>query len=106
MKLYHATKRINEASIDKDGLKATSGLYDQEGMPLNPPECSFVYFTPDLEHAKTFGSLIYAVDSKKLDQSKLDSYRELICDMMHTDDYWNFRGDVPASLLTKLSLHK
>lgn len=85
MKLYHATDPTNKESIMKEGLKAVWG---------------FVYMTPDLNHARKLGKLIFEIDSTKLNQEYLGSYREMICDIMKTDDYWHYGDDIPAKLLT------
>lgn len=102
MKLYHATSEDNEKSIDKHGLVPASGLSDAHGKPLNVPGCSFVYLTPDLEHAKTYGGILYEVESDDLDQTKLGKYREKICDICGTDDYWNYSEQIPPGLLKRL----
>lgn len=101
MKLYHATDKDNEKSIDKNGLIPFSGFYSKDGKPLTIPGCSFIYFTPDLEHAKNYGGVVYEVESNSLDQTKLDKYCEGICDIYKTDDYWNYSAPIHPSLLKK-----
>jgi RNA:NAD 2'-phosphotransferase (TPT1/KptA family) len=87
MRLFHSTKVKNMSSILKDGLIATLG---------------YVYMTPDLEHAKKLGNLVFEIDWQKLDPKYLGTYREMICDIMKTDDYWHYGNNIPPQLLKLL----
>lgn len=84
MKLYHATKPENYHSIMEKGL-----------IPYFPA----VYLTPDLKVARMFGLLIFEVDTKDLDQNQLGTFREMLCDILKTDDFYHYCNIIPPKLL-------
>ena len=88
MKLYHGTSVENAKDIDREGIKAVFG---------------FVYMTPDLAVAKRFGEVIYEIDSDDLDDDYLGSYREMLCDILKTDDFYHFGGDISRHTIKKLT---
>lgn len=87
MKLYHATKKENLDAIMKDGLRADLSL-------------GYVYMTPDLKHAELFGDIVFEIESQTLDPKLLGSYREMICDIFFTADYWHYGDTILPKLLT------
>lgn len=84
MKLYHATKEENKQAILRDGLIAF--------FPA-------VYMTPDLVVAKRFGEVVFEIESNNLNPELLSSYREMLCDLWKTDDFYHYYSDIPPKLL-------
>lgn len=88
--LYHASPAANLASIMQQGLQ---------------PYFPAVYMTDDIKAAKWFArddGIIFQVDTSDLDPELFGTYHELLCDMLHTTDFWHYYGAVPPSALTPL----
>lgn len=84
MLAYHATNKENVASILRDGLQ---------------PYFGFVYMTPDINVAKKFGEVVFEIDVSKLKKKYLGSYREMLCDILKTEDFIHYGDNIPTKLL-------
>ena len=80
MKLYHATSSANIRSIKRKGLLPA-------GIIL---QCAFIYFSDDINIAKKFGEAIIEVDTKDLNEKYLDTYREMLCDVLKCNPFYNY----------------
>lgn len=87
MKLYHGTSRQNARFINVEGLKAVSIIPELKKL-------AYVYLSPDIGLAKSYGEVVYEVDTDSLDLKKLDTYQEGI------GLIYNYNDDIPVSLLT------
>jgi len=93
---YHGTRAESVENILAVGILPT---------PLLPPYImeGHVYLTPDINVAKRFGEVVFKVDLSKLDASLLGEYREMLCDILETDPFINYKGAVPPEALTLLT---
>jgi hypothetical protein len=104
MKLYHATTKENWEKIQKDGLRGTCSFCGLRGCPLcakYPEKLKFVYFTDDLNVVQRWGEVILEVEKESLDQTKLGTFREGLCDIMKTTPFYNYCLDVPPHLVKR-----
>ena len=92
---YHGTTIKNAGYIEQEGIVP---------LPLLPPVImtGYVYMTEDRAMAERFGEAVFEVDLDKLDQDKLDSYRERLCDIFDTSDFINHHGIVPPEALRRV----
>lgn len=103
--LYHATTEHNWNYIKDEGL-----------VPAFPA----VYMTDDIKAAEWFAhiteghealegkkrkSVIIKVKAKSLDRAKLGTAHELLCDILHTTDFWHYYDKIPPSELSLVKKH-
>jgi RNA:NAD 2'-phosphotransferase (TPT1/KptA family) len=86
MKLYHGTRKESLEQILKEGLKANWG---------------FVYMSSDLEFVRKFygKGVIFEIESDDLEQDLLGTYREMLCDVFNTSDFYHYGDNIPSNLL-------
>lgn len=85
--LYHATSELAWRSVQKQGL-----------LPAFPA----VYMTEDTKILPRFGTVFLKIDTKYLDKDMLGTYREILCDILKTSDFWHYYGKVPRKAIKKL----
>lgn len=86
--LYHATNQDNVDNIMENGLVAY--------FPA-------VYMTDDLSAARYFAGsngAIFVINTENLDSDLLGTFHEMLCDILHTSDFWHYYGSIPPSELS------
>lgn len=104
MKLYHGTTKERWEKIQTEGLRGTCTLCGFGGCKYcaaQPEALKFVYMTDDLPVAKRWGEVVLEIDADKLDAAKLKTYREGLCDVLKTSDFYNYCAPIPALLIKK-----
>ena len=105
MKLYHGTTKERWEKIQTEGLKTfctLCGFGDCRHCTAQPELLRFIYMTDDLVVAKRWGEVVLEIDTEKLDAAKLKTFREGLCDILKTTDFYNYCAPIPARLITKI----